>query len=256
MTRGRDQKQKKKTRPRNADPSLLKPHGVARWISKFGILSRAEAERRVESGRVLLNGRVVRDPDRACHPEVDLILLDGKPLRAVRKIYLALHKPTGYITTANDPEDRPTVYELLPQNAGKVEAVGRLDADTSGLLLFTNDTSFAARVTDSAGHVEKVYEARLKGSLRPEDARRFETGVVLDGKPTRRARCKVLEQHGGSTRVELVLTEGRNRQIRRMWDQIGYDVIELKRTRIGSISLGDLPPGRARRLSEFERVTL
>jgi 23S rRNA pseudouridine2605 synthase len=243
-------------RTRERGRRQLKPHGLARWISKFGILSRTEAERCVSSGRVILNGKVARDPDRACHPEVDIILLDGKPLREARKIYLALHKPLGYITTAWDPEGRPTAYDLLPEEARKAQAVGRLDADTSGLLLFTNDTSFAARITDGSSGVEKVYEALLKGKLRPEDARGFEIGMMLDGKPTRPARCKVLEAGESSTRVELVLTEGRNRQIRRMWAEIGYEVLELKRTRIGPISLGNLPPGKTRRLSEFERATL
>lgn len=233
-----------------------KPHGVARWISKFGILSRTEAEERVRSGRVQLNGKVVRDPDRASNPEVDVILLDGKPIRPARKVYLALNKPAGYITTAKDPEGRPTVHDLLPESAGNAQAVGRLDADTSGLLLFTNDTVFAAAITDSSGGVEKVYEARLRGNLRPEEARRFEAGVLLDGRMTRPARCKVLERLEGSTRVELVITEGRNRQIRRMWEELGCEVLELKRTRIGPIALGGLPPGKTRRLSEFERVTI
>jgi pseudouridine synthase len=227
---------------------------VARWISKFGVLSRAEAERRVRAGRVRLNGARVLDPDRPCHPGRDRIELDGRPLRPARRIYLAMHKPAGCITTAHDPEGRPTVHDLLPRRAEGAQAVGRLDADTSGLLLFTSDTSFAARVTDSAGGVEKVYEARVSGKVTPDEARRFEQGIVLDGRATLPARCRVLEAGDRSTRVEVTLTEGRNRQVRRMWKALGHTVIALHRTRIGPIQLGDLPPGRTRRLTEVERA--
>jgi 23S rRNA pseudouridine2605 synthase len=231
-------------------------HGVARWISKFGLMSRTEAERCVAAGRVALNGKQVLDPERACHPDRDRILVDGHPLKPARRIYIAMNKPTGYITTASDPHGRRTVHELLPPGTGPVQAVGRLDSDTSGLLLFTNDTELAARITDGHRGVEKVYEARLQGRVDEKDRRRFERGVELDGKMTLPARCKILESGDDSTRVELTITEGRNRQIRRMWDIIGRPVLELKRTRIGPISLGGLPLGRTRPVSEFERATL
>jgi 23S rRNA pseudouridine2605 synthase len=219
-------------------------------------MSRAEAERCVIAGRVVLNGRVVTDTEWGCNPERDEILVDGQPLRPARKIYLAMNKPEGCITTAHDPEGRPTVYDLLPPNAGRVQAVGRLDADTSGLLLFTNDTEFAARITEGRRGVEKVYEARIAGRLEEGERRRFEKGVELEGKMTLPARCKVLERGEDSTRVELEITEGRNRQIRRMWEILGHSVVELKRVRIGPISLGGLPRGRTRPVSEFERATL
>jgi len=134
--------------------------------------------------------------------------------------------------------------------------VGRLDADTSGLLLFTNDSEFAARITDSGSGVEKAYRARLRGALREEDARRFQDGVELDGRRTLPARVTVLERGEAETVVEVVLTEGRNRQVRRMWELLGYQVLGLHRTRIGAVELGDLPPGRSRPLSEFERAAL
>jgi len=219
-------------------------------------MSRSEAERAVLDGRVSLNGKVTTDPERGCNPERDAILVDSRPLRSARKVYLAMNKPLGCITTANDPERRPTVYDLLPRSAGRAQAIGRLDADTTGLLLFTNDTAFAARITSNTAGVEKVYEARLQGTLRREDARRFEEGVELDGAPTLPARCRVLEQGGDFTRVEITIREGRNRQIRRMWETLGYPVAELERKRIGPISLGDLPPGKVRTVSEFERATL
>jgi len=219
-------------------------------------MSRSEAERCVRAGRVSLNGKILRDPERPCHPERDEILVDRKPIRSARKIYLAMNKPVGYITTARDPEGRSTAYDLLPPGTPKVQAVGRLDADTSGLLLFTNDTEFAARITQGSGGVEKIYEARLRGDLRPQDAARFAAGIELDGQLTLPARCSIIEKAEESTRVELAITEGRNRQIRRMWDALGYEVLTLERKRIGPISLGGLPSGRVRPVSEFERATL
>jgi pseudouridine synthase len=203
-------------------------------------MSRSEAERSVAAGRVSVNGKVTTNPDRPCHPERDKITVDGKPLRPARR----------------DPGDRPTVHDLLPPGTARVQAVGRLDLDTSGLLLFTNDSEFAARITDRKGGVEKVYVVRVRGRPSRAALRRFETGIDLDGKPTLPARLTVLESDERSTLVEVTITEGRNRQVRRMWDSLGHPVLDLHRTRIGPISLGDLPPGRTRAISEFERATL
>ena len=228
-------------------------HGLARWISKFGLMSRTEAERSVLAGRVLVNGRPELNPDRPCNPDRDDIAVDGRPLRRFHRIYLAMNKPAGTITTAKDPQGRPTVYDLLPPSAGGVQAVGRLDADTSGLLLFTNDTAFAARITE-AGDVEKVYRARLRGALKAEDGERFERGVEIEGRKTLSAKCRVIEYGGESTLVEVALVEGRNRQVRRMWDVLGRPVLEMERIRIGPIELGSLAPGRARPVTEYERV--
>jgi 23S rRNA pseudouridine2605 synthase len=210
----------------------------------------------VAAGRVSLNGRAVRNPDAPCHPDRDRIAVDGRPVRPARKVYLALNKPAGVITTASDPEGRPTVYDLLPPGTGRVQAVGRLDAETTGLLLFTNDTAFAARVTEGGGKVEKVYEARIGGTPRSEDLQRFAAGIDLDGQRTRPARVRILERSEASTRVEVTLTEGRNRQVRRMWEALGYPVLALHRTRIGPIQIGDLPPGKTRRVREIERAEL
>jgi pseudouridine synthase len=231
-------------------------HGVARWISKYGIMSRTEAARAVEAGRVKIGGKVVLDPEKACHPERQKISIDGRPLRRARPVYLAMNKPAGYITTAVDPKGRPTVHDLLPPGTVNVQAVGRLDADTTGLLLFTNDTEFAARLMDSERGVEKVYIARIAGRPDRSALRRFEEGIELDGTPTRPARVNVLEPGEGWTRVEVTITEGRNRQVRRMWEALGHPVHELERIRIGPISLGDLRPGRTRPVREMERATL
>jgi 23S rRNA pseudouridine2605 synthase len=219
-------------------------------------MSRSEAERRVLAGRVSLNGQVVRDPDRPCHPDRDRILVDGREVQPARKLYFVLNKPAGFITTASDPQGRPTAYDLLPPGAEGAQAVGRLDSDTEGLLLFTNDTELAARVSDSEGGVEKEYEAVLEGKLDRGTARRFERGVELDGALTRPARVEVLERGDGFTRVRVIITEGRNRQVRRMWEVLGHPVRALRRTRIGPILLGGLPSGQTRRVREDERVMI
>jgi 23S rRNA pseudouridine2605 synthase len=227
-------------------------HALARWLSKFGVASRAEAAKLVEAGRVTVNGRVVRDPALPCHPSRQKILVDGKPLRRPKRVYLALHKPVGYITTARDPLGRPTAYDLLPGGTPRVQAAGRLDADSSGLLIFTNDTDFAARLTEAGGGVEKEYVVELSGDPRPGDRARFENGVVLGGRKTRPARCEILARRDGRTLARVVLREGRNRQIRKMFEVLGFPVLTLHRVRVGAIRLGDLEPSRTRPLTRAE----
>jgi pseudouridine synthase len=229
-----------------------RPHALVRWLSKYGVASRSEAQAIVKAGRVSVSGRVVRDPRFSCHPGRQEIRVDGKRLREPEKVYLALHKPVGYITTARDPEGRPTAYDLLPPGIPRVQAAGRLDADSSGLLVFTNDTSLAASLTEASGQVEKEYLVTVTGVLRDEDAARFERGLLLEGRRTRPARCRILEREKGTTRLRIVLREGRNRQIRKMLEQLGYSVVSLHRSRIGAIRLGKLPPGRSRPLTPVE----
>jgi pseudouridine synthase len=227
-------------------------HALVRWLSKYAVSSRSEARAIVKAGRVSVAGRVVRDPELPCHPARQEIRVDGKRLRPPEKVYLALHKPVGYITTARDPQGRPTAYDLLPADTPRVQAAGRLDADSSGLLIFTNDTDFAAALTDASGQVEKEYLVTVKGTLRDEDAARFEEGLVLEGRRTRPARCQILARDGETTRLRIVLREGRNRQIRKMLDHLGYEVTILHRCRIGAIRLRQLPPGGSRPLTRAE----
>jgi 23S rRNA pseudouridine2605 synthase len=207
----------------------------------------------VKAGRVTVQGRVVRDPELPCHPARQKILVDGKPLREPRKVYLLLHKPVGYVTTARDPEGRPTAYDLLPAGTPRVQAAGRLDAASSGVLVFTNDTEFASFTTEAGGRVEKEYFVTVRGQVQPDDVGRFEKGLFLDGRRTRAARCDVVHREEGTTRMRVVLREGRNRQIRRMFEILGYPVLSLHRERVGAIRLGDLEPGRTRSLTRAER---
>lgn len=228
-------------------------HALARWLSKQGAASRSEARMMVKAGRVSVNDRVVRDPEFPCHPARQKILVDGEPLRALRKIYLVLHKPAGCITTARDPEGRPTAYDLLPAGTPRVQAAGRLDAESSGLLVFTNDTEFAALITEGGGRVEKEYLAVVQGALSPVEASRFEEGIPLDGRTTRPARCEILERKEGTTLVRVILREGRNRQVRRMFDLLDHPVLSLHRERVGTIRLAGLEAGRTRPMTRAER---
>jgi 23S rRNA pseudouridine2605 synthase len=207
----------------------------------------------VTSGRVSVQGRVVRDPELPCHPARQRIVVDGKPLREPRKVYLILHKPIGYVTTARDPQGRPTVYDLLPPGTPRVQAAGRLDADSSGVLVFTNDTEFAALITEAGGGVEKQYLVTVRGRVSDEEVSNFERGILLDGRRTRPARCDILAREERTTRLRVVLREGRNRQIRRMFDILGYPVLSLHRERVGAIRVGDLESGRTRSLTRAER---
>ncbi len=228
-------------------------HGIARVLSKLGVASRSEAAALVAAGRVRVNGRVVRNPEAPTDREGDRIEVDGRPVAGAAPVYLAMHKPAGLLTTARDPEGRPTVYELLPAGLPRVFPVGRLDGPTSGLLLFTNDSAVGDALTDPDVGVPKTYEARLKGLIAPEKLRALEEGVEIEpGVTTRPAQCRVLSVKDGSTWIELTIREGKNRQVRRMARAIGHEVVKLRRTRVGPILLGGLGVGECRRLSGEE----
>lgn len=227
-----------------------------RALSRAGACSRAAAARAIVSGRVTVNGRVVRDPGAWVDPVRDRLQLDGAPVRAAGKQVWLLHKPVGYVTTADDERRRQTVYDLLPPGLPWLAPIGRLDRDTSGLLLFTNDSDLAHAITDPASHLEKAYVATCRGHLPPAALQRLATGVVLEDGPTAPARALLLAQDATTTTLELVLTEGRNRQVRRMVEAIGSAVLALHRTRIGPLRLGEEPAGAARALRADELTAL
>jgi 23S rRNA pseudouridine2605 synthase len=227
------------------------PLSLARALSKFGVCSRREAERWIEDGRVAVGGEVVRAPARRIDPRTDVITVDG--VRAgdeTERVAVALHKPAGYITTRTDPGGRLTVYELLHGLDRWVFPVGRLDKDTSGLLILTNDHRLGHRLTDPGHHVPKTYHARVRGVPSAEALRALEEGVPLgDGTTSRPATVRTLGSgRDGGCWLEIVLTEGKNRQVRRMCASVGHDVLELVRVAIGALALGDLAPGEWRTL--------
>jgi len=232
-------------------PGRTDPVTLARALSKLGYSSRSRARALITSGRVSVNGRVVRDPDRWIDLRTAKLGLDGDTIRKKRHVYLAMHKPAGYVTTRSDERSRATVYDLLGEMRDWIFPVGRLDRDTSGLLLFTNDTAFGDALTNPDSHVPKTYRLRLDRPLAGADARRMESGMMLDER-TKLRPAAVARVAGSETEVEVTLQEGKNRQIRRMCERLGYGIITLHRTRIGSLELGSLAAGKTRLLGEAE----
>jgi 23S rRNA pseudouridine2605 synthase len=225
---------------------------LERVISKAGLGSRTEARRLIATGRVRVNGRRIQTPDYWVDFARDKVALDGKPIRAGRKIYLLLYKPKGYLTTHKDPEGRPTVYDLISGLGAWVFPVGRLDLDTSGLLILTNDTQFAERLTNPEHRIPKTYQVKASTVLTEEQLEHLRRGVTLSDGPTRAAIVKRLRDSPKYTVIEVILTEGRNRQVRRMLEAVGSKVLKLVRTGIGGVRIGDLPIGAHRPLREEE----
>jgi pseudouridine synthase len=234
------------------------PLSLARALSKFGVCSRSEAVRRIEAGRVRLNGRVVTRPEARLDPSRDRVSVDGRGVGdLLETVVVALHKPTGYVTTRTDPGGRPTVYDLLRDQGEWLFPVGRLDRDSAGLLVFTNDHRLGERLTSPQAHVPKTYHVRVAGVPDAAALRVLREGVPLADGLTRPARVRSLgARRDGSVWLEIVLGEGRNRQVRRMCAAIGHDVLELVRVGIGAFRLGDLAPGGFRRLDADEVARL
>jgi 23S rRNA pseudouridine2605 synthase len=213
----------------------------------------------IEAGRVRVGGRLVRSATLRIDPRHDRVTVDDRPVGDENeRVVLVLHKPEGYITSRTDPGGRATVYELLGDVGRWVFPVGRLDRDTRGLLVLTNDHRLGERLTDPRHHVRKTYHVRVEGVPDEEALRALRSGLPLDdGTQTRPARVGVLgAARGGSVWLEIVLTEGKNRQVRRMCRGVGHDVRELVRVAIGGLALGDLPSGQWRRLTPEEVARL
>jgi pseudouridine synthase len=227
-----------------------------RVLSKAGIGSRAEARRWIAAGRVTVDGKPVRSPDTWVDAGRQKIRFDGKLLRAARKRYILLYKPKGYLTTRIDPAGRPTVFDLVRDIPERLTYVGRLDADTSGLLILTNDTQFAERVTNPDNHVPKTYLVKASKVLSDADLQRLRAGIELADGPTRPATVRRIRDSANYTHLEITITEGRNRQVRRMIEALGAVVLKLVRTRIGPVSIGDLPIGKWRELTARELTAL
>ncbi|HMC23445.1 MAG TPA: pseudouridine synthase [Thermoanaerobaculia bacterium] len=222
---------------------------LERVLSKAGIGSRTEARKWISDGRVRVNGRTVTDPDEWIDLQRDRVAFDGKPLRKTEKTYLLLYKPKGYLTTYRDPQGRRTIYDLLPDRDRYLFPVGRLDLDTSGLLILTNDTAFAERLTNPDYKVPKTYLVKASKHLSEEQLDRLRQGIALRDGPTRPARVERIRESGGKTVFEMTISEGRNRQVRRMVEALDAKVLKLVRVAIGPIRIGDLPIGKTRALT-------
>jgi 23S rRNA pseudouridine2605 synthase len=223
-----------------------------RTLSRLGVCSRTQARALIAEGRVAVDGRAVRDPERWVDLERQALTLDGRRLGRAKPVYLALHKPKGCVTTLSDPEGRSTVYDLLRGVPDWVFPIGRLDRDTSGLLLFTNDSAFAEGIAAPEARVPKVYRVRTRAPLSDDELEPLRRGVLLHDGLARPARATLLRAYKGYSLVELELTEGRNREVRRMLSALGNGVRELRRVSIGPLALGTLASGAWRRLTPAE----
>jgi pseudouridine synthase len=223
-----------------------------RVISKAGLGSRREARSWIGAGRVAVNGKNIQTPDHWVDVASDRVTVDGRPLGAARKVYLLLYKPKGYLTTYKDPEGRRTVYDLMPGIDQFISPVGRLDLDTSGLLIMSNDTDFGDHIMSPESKVSKTYLVKSSLLLTDEQLDRLRAGVELADGPTRPATVNRIRDSARYTFFELTISEGRNRQVRRMVESLGAKVLKLVRVAIGPIRIGDLEIGKYRELTPGE----
>lgn len=232
-------------------------YGVARALSKLGACSRSQGEALVRAGRVAINGVPARDPEQPVVLERDRVSIDGEPLTAGAPVYLMLNKPRGLVTTATDERGRDTVYRCL-DGAGLpwIAPVGRLDKASEGLLLFTNDTRWAAAVLDPVNHVDKTYHVKIDRLPSAELLAALTAGVIVAGERWRAKRATLLRAGERSAWLEIVLDEGRNRQIRRLLAALDTGVQRLVRVAIGPLALGPLPKGGYRLLAAAEVAAL
>ena len=234
---------------------------LQKLIAAAGIASRRHAEQMISAGEVTVNGKVTTELGTKADPEIDHIKVRGKLINPVlqrrERVYVLLNKPKGYLSSVTDPDGRPTVLELLPESLGRIYPVGRLDFNTEGLLLLTNDGEFTNFITAARNKVEKVYEGKVKGIPDEKAIERLRRGVTLeDGTRTAPAKIRRVGETENNSWFEILLHEGKNQQIRRMFDLIGHSVIKLRRSRIGSLRDDELKPKHWRRLLPEEVALL
>ncbi len=226
---------------------------LQKYLADAGIASRRKAEELILAGKVQVNGVTVTELGTKVDDKVDSVFYNGKRIiNHEPMVYILLHKPEGFVTTVKDQFDRPTVMDLIKKVKERVVPVGRLDYDTSGLLILTNDGDLTYKLTHPKHNVEKTYIAKLYGTPDENDIRQFKYGVHIDGRRTEPAKLQVLEENGKFSVCKIVITEGRNRQVRKMCDAIKHPVATLKRVATGKLELGDLKKGQYRHLTEAE----
>lgn len=226
---------------------------LQKFIAECGISSRRGAEKIIESGRVYVNGDLVDYMGCEIDPHIDTVEVDGKVIsQENKKYYIMLNKPKNYVTTVSDNLGRPTVMQLVSDIKARIYPVGRLDFDTTGLLIMTNDGDFANILTHPRHVVNKAYIARIDKPLEENQLERLRSGIELDGVMTSPAKAENIKRGQKGFEVKITIHEGRNRQVRRMLDAVGAKVMSLKRISVGSVTLGNLPEGKWRRLSDAE----
>lgn len=226
---------------------------LQKYLADAGVASRRKAEELILAGKVSVNGVVVTELGTKVDDKVDSVFYNGKRvMNNERMVYVMLHKPEGFVTTVKDQFDRPTVMDLLKGISERIVPVGRLDYDTSGLLLLTNDGDLTYKLTHPKHLVEKTYLAKLFGRPDQNALNQFKWGVNIEGRRTEPARLEIIEDLGKYTMCKIIITEGRNRQVRKMCDAVKHPVATLKRIATGELELGDLPKGKYRTLTDKE----
>ncbi len=225
---------------------------INKFLAEKGIASRRHADEMIAAGRITVNGKVATLGENV--EETDEVCLDGNPISCAEKQekFYIMNKPKGVICTVSDDRGRKTVMDLLPPDAGRVFPVGRLDYETEGLLLLTNDGDTAYRLTHPTNEIPKTYMARIEGTMTEKDLNRIRSGIELDGVMTKKCKAHIVETNKAYTKVHITITEGKNRQVRRMFEAIGRNVEFLKRISIGKLKLSGLDRGEVRSLTEEE----
>jgi 23S rRNA pseudouridine2605 synthase len=229
---------------------------LQKFLADAGIASRRGGEKLILEGQVSVNGKVARELGTKVDADHDRVTVEGRAIKPKRKLYVAVHKPAGYICSRSDPEKRRSVGDLLPAEWNNLYSVGRLDYNSEGLIFFTNDGEFSLRLTHPRYGIEKKYLATVKGEVRPDLLHQFTKGVFLDGELLKVAKARVLKSNKSHSVVEIVLREGKNREIRRLFESQSIEVERLQRVQIGRIKLGQLPKGKWRTLTEPEIKSL
>jgi len=229
---------------------------LQKYLAESGVASRRASEEVILAGRVSVNGQIVQTLGTKIRPGEDRIEVDGQPIRARRKLYIALNKPPGFLCTRKDPLERQTVADLLPREWQHLSSVGRLDRDSEGLLFLTNDGQFSLHLTHPRYGIRKVYRATVEGRVEPSMLRKFLAGIEDAGETLKAERTRLISANNSHSVVELELAEGRNREVRRLFASQELNVIRLQRIQIGRIKLGELPPGKWRSLTEPEIKSL
>lgn len=230
--------------------------GLARALSKLGYCSRSQAAELIRAGRVELRGKTERNPEAPVSLPGDRIKVDGRSVGAAAKIYWMLNKPRGVVTTASDEKGRATVYAHLPEELSWLAPVGRLDKASEGLLFLTNDSEWAARISAPETHLDKTYHVQIAAVPDGTALANITRGVRVESELLRAKSAEVLRQGEKNSWLVVVLDEGKNRQIRRIFDALGIEVLRLVRVAIGPLALGDLPKGRSRPLAAEEKSLL
>lgn len=226
---------------------------LQKFIANAGIASRRAAEKLISEGRVSVNDEIIREMGVQIDEDFDTVAVDGEVIKNVeKKYYIMLNKPVGFVTTVSDDLGRETVMDLVTDISARIYPVGRLDYDTEGLLLLTNDGDLTYRITHPKHDISKTYVAEVTGNISMDTILQLRRGVILDGQKTSPAEVEVVGATQFGTKVEITIHEGRNRQVRRMFESLGCIVKKLKRTKEGGLTLGHLPLGKWRKLSESE----